>query len=190
MEKQGSINVIIGCMFSGKTSYLIKIARRYSNVKKNVLLINYSDDNRYGDDNKVYTHDLIGLECVFAKDLNKDILENPIFLKKYQESEVICINEGQFYTGLVTFCKKSANIDKKEIHVSGLDGDYLQRPFGEILNLIPIAENIQKLNALCKVCNNGNLAFFTKRISKSKDQFLIGGKEDYIPVCRRHLIDN
>ena len=187
MDKNGSINVIIGCMFSGKTSQLIKIAKRYSNVNKNVLMINYSEDKRYGDDNKVYTHDLIGLDCIFVKDLNKDIQKNPFFLEKYRESEVICINEGQFYTGLVDFCRKSANNDNKEIHVCGLDGDYLQKPFGEILNLIPIAETTKKLNALCKICNNGNLAYFTKRISNSQDQYLIGGKGDYIPVCRTHL---
>ena len=105
----------------------------------------------------------------------------------YLNSDVICINEGQFYNGLFDFCKKSANNYNKEIHVCGLDGDYLQNPFGEMLNLIPISENVKRLSALCKICNNGNLAFFTKRISNSKDQYLIGGKNEYIPVCRKHL---
>jgi thymidine kinase len=181
-----SINVIIGCMFSGKTSELIKIARLSKIVNKKVLIINYVEDTRYSDDkNKMYTHDLVGIDCIFIKDF-VDILGNSKLFKLYIESNVICINEGQFYEGLKKFCLDSVKLGK-EIHVCGLDGDYLQQPFGEMLDLIPNSESVIRLNALCKICNDGTHAFFTKRIIESKNTVYIGGKESYIPVCRRHL---
>ena len=74
------------------------------------------------------------------------------------------------------------------VYVCGLDGDYQQSKFGEILDLIPCSENVVRLSALCKIC--GKKACFTKRISSSDDQVLIGGQEDYIPVCRYHFNSN
>lgn len=182
-----SINVIIGCMFSGKTSELIKIARLNRVVNKKVLIINYSGDTRYTTDNdKMYTHDLVGIDCIVIKKFT-DILNNANFFKLYYNSDVICINEGQFYEGLKEFCMDAIKINK-EVHVCGLDGDYLQNPFGEMLDLIPISENVTRLHALCKICNDGTRAFFTKRITDSTDTILIGSTESYIPVCRKHLV--
>ena len=174
-----SLNIIIGCMFSGKTSKLIQIARRNRSIDKKVLIINFVGDIRYGSD-KIYTHDIEGLDCI-----NLDSLDH-LLEEKYNESSVICINEGQFFTDLVKFCIKALQ-DNKEVHVCGLDGDYLQRPFGKILDLIPLSDNVIRLHALCKMCNNGNPAMFTKRIVDSDKTLLIGGHDCYIPVCRKHL---
>ena len=174
-----SLNLIIGCMFSGKTSKLIQEARRNKSIDKKVLIINYKADNSYGED-KVYTHDIDGLPCTNLMSFSElsDV--------EYHNSEVICINEGQFFDDIVIFCIKALK-DNKDIHVCGLDGDYLQRPFGKILDLIPLADNVIKLHALCKTCNNGQLAMFTKRIVNSNETLLIGGDECYIPVCRKHI---
>jgi thymidine kinase len=176
----GSINVIIGCMFSGKTSELIKIARRNRIINKNVIIINYSDDLRYSDESKMMSHDRIGLECISCRNLN-EILNN----NQYPAADIICINEGQFYENLHNFCTVASQ--HKHVYVCGLDGDYLQRPFGEMLSIIPIAENVERLHAFCKGCNDGTLAFFTKRIADSDETVLIGGEESYIPVCRKCL---
>jgi thymidine kinase len=176
----GSVNVIIGCMFSGKTSELIKIARRNRIINKNVMVINYSDDLRYSDETKMMTHDHIGLDCISCRDLH-EILNNDL----YPNADIICINEGQFYNNLYNFCSVASK--EKHVYVCGLDGDYLQRPFGEMLRIIPIAENVERLSAFCKVCNDGTLAFFTKRITESNETILIGGEESYIPVCRKCL---
>lgn len=177
----GTISVIIGCMFSGKTSELIRIARRNKVINKKVLLINHTDDVRYSD-SQVISHDLIGIDCIMCSDLN-DIFGMDL----YKDADIVCIDEGQFYLNLYSFCKKAANEDSKHVYVCGLDGDYKQEPFGEILMLIPIAEDVKKLNAFCKGCNNGNLGFFTKRTVKSDEKVLIGSTESYIPVCRKCL---
>lgn len=182
----GEINLYIGCMFSGKTSEIIKIVRRFKSINKKVMVLNYSEDKRYGDE-QIITHDLIGVEAIMINNL-EDIFQNKSYKKIYDESDIICINEGQFFKGLVKFCQKSANEYNKMVYVCGLDGDYQQSKFGDILDLIPCSENVVRLSALCKIC--GKKACFTKRISSSDDQVLIGGQEDYIPVCRYHFNSN
>ena len=182
----GEINVYIGCMFSGKTSELIKIVKRFESIHKKVMVLNFSEDTRYGN-NKILTHDLVGVDALMIKDF-KEIFDNESYKELYDSSEVICINEGQFFKNLVQFCQKSANEYNKMVYVCGLDGDYKQERFGEMLDLIPCAENIVRLSALCKFC--GKKACFTKRISKSDNQILIGGQDDYMPVCRKHLHSN
>mgnify|MGYP001152997727 CR=1 FL=1 len=178
----GEINLILGCMFSGKTSELIKIVRRYRSIKKNVMVLNYCKDTRYSNE-EIMTHDLIGEKAFMINNFD-DIENNEEYKKIYYNSDIICINEGQFFKGLVKFCNLSANEHNKKIYVCGLDGDFKQEKFGEILDLIPCSENITRLSALCNIC--GKKACFTKRVSKSNDQILIGGKENYIPVCRLH----
>jgi len=100
------------------------------------------------------------------------------------EVDVICINEGQFFENLVVFCTGMCNIGK-EIYVCGLDGDYLKRPFGEILNLVPHCDTVTKMYALCMNCRNGTKACFTKKISNSNSLIEIGSSEIYMPVCRK-----
>jgi len=175
-----SINLIMGCMFSGKTSEIISVAKMNKLLNRNVLIINYEEDSRYSSADKITTHDKTSLDCITC---GKD-LELAKSLKGYTESDVICINEGQFFKNLVKFCVDACE-DGKIIHVCGLDGDYLKRPFGEILELIPYCENVRKLHAICMGCMNGTLASFTKRIIKSEDLVLIGSVESYMPVCRK-----
>ena len=170
------LNLILGCMFSGKTTELLRIAKRLQSINLKVLLINYHEDTRYSK-TEMTTHDKTGLPCMFVKDLN-DV--------NYKVSNIICINEAQFFTGLKEFCIKALN-DNKTLYISGLDGDFKQEPFGEILDLIPLCNNITKLHAFCKMCGNTTKAHFTKRITDSKEQKLIG-TDEYIPVCRNHLV--
>lgn len=176
-----SIHLITGCMFSGKTSALINIAKMNKLLDKCVIIINYEHDTRYSDSNKVMTHSGMSLECIpCAKDLLFMLTEDPVIKK----TDVICINEGQFFDNLVDFCKCMCDLGK-EVHVCGLDGDYLRRPFGEILNLIPVCDTYTKLYALCMSCKNGNYASFTKKITNSNNLIEIGSTEMYIPVCRK-----
>lgn len=175
-----SINLIIGCMFSGKTSELIRIAKMNKLLGKNVLIINFDEDRRYTDNEKVCTHDRITLDCFPC---GRDIAHVKIF-QEYIDAEIICINEGQFFDNLLDFCLGACS-EGKEVHICGLDGDYLKRPFGEILNLIPHCESVQKLTALCLNCKDGTKACFTKRICESTETVLIGSTESYVPVCRK-----
>lgn len=175
-----SINLIMGCMFSGKTSSLINIAKISKLINRKVLLINYKEDTRYSSSDNITTHDSVSIECVpCGKDLSV-----MLSTQDYIDSEVICINEGQFFDNLIHFCKIACR-DEKEVHVCGLDGDYLRCPFGELLNLIPLCDDVKKLKALCMSCKNGTLASFTKRIGHSQSLIEIGSTEMYIPVCRK-----
>jgi len=170
-------------MFSGKTHALINIAKMNKLLDRKVLIINFEEDSRYSESNKITTHDNISLDCVSC---GKDILSMKD-TKEFLESEIICINEGQFFQNLVQFCVDACSKNKL-VYVCGLDGDYLKRPFGEILNLIPHCETVYKLHAICMSCKNGTLASFTKRIISSEELVLIGSTGSYIPVCR-HCYD-
>jgi thymidine kinase len=172
-----SIHLIIGCMFSGKTTALINATKMNKLLNKKVLMINYNLDNRYSSSDKMITHDLISVECLACE---KDLLKCAID----SEINVICINEGQFFENLVVFCTAMCNIGK-EIYVCGLDGDYLKRPFGEILNLIPHCDTVTKMYALCMNCKNGTKACFTKKMNNSDSLIEIGSYDIYTPVCRK-----
>jgi thymidine kinase len=174
----GELHLIVGCMFSGKTTALLQIAKRLKSIGQSVKLINYAEDTRYSNTD-VTTHDKhsCNIESHFTTDLDS------LDVKDYS---VICINEAQFFTGLKKFCIDLIN-KSKVVYVSGLDGDFKQRPFGEILELIPLCDTITRLHAFCKICKNGNFAYFTKRITDSQEQKLIG-TDEYIPVCRKHLL--
>ena len=175
---QCSLNLIIGPMFSGKTTELLRVAKRLKSINNKVLLLNYSEDTRYSNTAMV-THDNEGLPCEFVNNLTK------ISIDTICEYDVICINEGQFFANLVKFCMQCLKMNKS-VYVCGLDGDFKQEKFGEILDLIPKCDTIIKLHSYCSICKNGTFAPFTKRITNSNEQKLIGTNE-YIPVCRRHL---
>lgn len=175
-----SINLIIGCMFSGKTSELIRIAKMNKLLDKKVLMINFDEDCRYTNSEQVCTHDHVTIDSLPC---GRDICYVKTF-QDYNDAEIICVNEGQFFDNLLLFCLEACS-EKKEIHVCGLDGDYLKRPFGEILNLIPHCESVKKLTALCLSCKDGTSACFTKRTCESTETVFIGSTESYVPVCRK-----
>jgi thymidine kinase len=100
--------------------------------------------------------------------------------------DVIAIDEAQFFTGLRDFV---VNISPyvKRIIIAGLDGDFLQRPFGEIFEVLPLASEVLKLHALCMICNDGTLASFTKRLCEDTAQELVGDSDIYKAVCIKCL---
>lgn len=173
----GYLKIILGCMFSGKTSKLITIYKRHLIADIPTCIINYIEDVRY-DTTQLSTHDGIKVQCMRAKNL-EDILTDEV-IKKY---DVIIINEGQFFSDLYNVVKKLVNECDKTVYVGGLDCDYKMEKFGDLLNLIPLCNEVEKLNAICGICKGR--ASFTKRISSTiKEQVIIGGAETYIPVCR------
>ena len=87
----------------------------------------------------------------------------------YVKADVIFIEEGQFFPDLFRFATTAADLDNKTVYVTGLDGDYKREVFGDICRLIPHAENVTKLKALCGICKDGTLANFTKRIVESRE---------------------
>ena len=146
------------------------------------LCINYIDDNRYGNIyTNMYSHNELHIECIKVKNL-ADVDINLIL-----QSKVILINEGQFFSDLIQYCKLWCNEYQKDIVVCGLDGDYQQNPFGQILNLIPYANSVVKLNAFCQICLDGTKAYFTHRVSNETDQIVIG-VNNYQAVCRECML--
>jgi thymidine kinase len=167
----------MGCMFSGKSTELIRRLKRHRAINERILVINSSKDTR-STHQVVKTHDSETMDCLKVSDLDSFELACSI--------DVIAIDEAQFFTGLLEFVKRMEN-RVKTIIVAGLDGDFLQRPFGEILSLIPMADDVLKVHALCMVCKDGTLASFTKRLSNDTSQELIGDCDIYKAVCRKCL---
>lgn len=179
----GKITLIIGCMFSGKSTEIIKIYNKCKTEENNILLINHKIDTRYGQ-NVMSSHNNIQLPCLTCSELTKIV-----GTKMYNNADMIMIDEAQFFPDLFDFATNAADIHNKELFIAGLDGDYKRKPFGDISKLISYCDNIIKLKSYCKYCNSKNKnAIFTKRIVDSDQQFLVGGSESYIPVCRKHYL--
>jgi len=95
----------------------------------------------------------------------------------------VLINEGQFFSDLVPAVRDMVDSMKKHVFISGLDGDFRREKFGDILDLIPVCDKVEKLSALCAVCKNGTPAIFSKRITDESSQVVIGS-DNYKPLCR------
>jgi thymidine kinase len=180
----GYLELIIGPMYSGKTSKLLEIYKQCKFCDIPVAVINHSFDNRYHD-TMLSSHDKIMIPCVQTSQL-KDIwyLENCKTCKTndLHKSNVILINEGQFFDDLFEVVIDMLK-NNKTVYVCGLDGDFERKKFGQIIDLIPYCDKVNKITSLCSICKNGKFAIFSLRITNEKEQTLIGS-ENYVPVCR------
>jgi thymidine kinase len=186
MENQtncGYLEVILGPMFSGKTSKLIDIYKQYQYCSIPVLVINHSADVRYSN-TTMNTHDNASVPCVFSAKLLDVITEN-INLFTANGSVAVLINEGQFFPDLYNAVYEMVNIYKAHVYVAGLDGDYRRQKFGQMLDLIPISNTVYKLNSLCAMCKNGTKAIFSYRIDVQKKEQVQIGSSEYLPLCRQ-----
>nr|XP_045595564.1 thymidine kinase, cytosolic-like isoform X2 [Procambarus clarkii] len=171
---KGQIQIIFGPMFSGKTTELMRRLKRYQISKHQVLIIKYANDTRY-DMNGIATHDQQVLPAISATQL-KSLKEKAL------EYSVIGVDEGQFFPDTVEFAEEMANRGKIVI-VAALDGTYQRSEFGNILHLVPLAESVVKLTAVCMICYEE--ASYTKRTSTETAVEVIGGCDKYIATCRR-----
>jgi thymidine kinase len=176
------INLYMGCMYSVKTSELIKECRKAQLIKKKVLTINYIGDNRYSENSYAMSHNMDKVECIKVSKLS-DIPNNQITTTDY-----IFIDEAQFYPDLLEYVLFWGETYKKSIYVFGLVSDYKRNKFGQILDLIPYCDKVHKLDALCIKCNDGTEAIFSHRLSNEAEQNVIGSS-NYISVCRKHYLD-
>ncbi|MBA0868745.1 hypothetical protein Goshw_018348 [Gossypium schwendimanii] len=149
-----------------------------------VAVIKSNKDTRYGLDS-IVTHDGMKLPCWALANLSS--FRQKIGPDAYDQLDVIGIDEAQFFEDLYDFCCEAADHDGKTVIVAGLDGDYLRRSFGSVVNIIPLANSVTKLTARCELC--GKRAFFTLRKTDETETELIGGAEVYMPVCRQHYVD-
>ena len=173
-KKSGCIEVVCGSMFSGKTEELIRRLRRAQFANQKIAIFKPTVDNRYSDV-EVVSHD-------FHKLTSTPIKDPADMLKVGPEVKVVGVDEAQFFgDSLVEVCQTLANRGVRVI-VAGLDMDYLGQPFGPMPRLMAVAEDVQKVHAICVKC--GALASFSHRLSKSQDLVLLGEKDFYESLCR------
>ena len=173
-KKSGSIEVICGSMFSGKTEELIRRLRRAQFAGQKIAIFKPKLDVRYSEDN-VVSHDL--------KSVPSTAIKNPteIFLMD-SDVRVVGIDEAQFFDdSLIKGVQTLANRGVRVI-VAGLDTDYMGKPFGPMPALMAVAEEVQKVHAICVKC--GNLANHSHRLTKDQNLVVLGEKDVYEPLCR------
>lgn len=197
-KHKGTLCMRIGPMYSGKTTWLNSELTQFADKGFKVLKITHQCDKR----NDVAACDESGsthnssykslsnkIKCVRVSQLcDVDITD----------CHVIGIDEAQFFDDLVTISTRWVEDEGKHLRVAGLDGDFRKHKFGQVLDLIPLCDEVVKLNASCKLCLEelkrlnfqGNIHSiigpFTKRIGDSTEQILTGGSDLYLPVCRFH----
>jgi thymidine kinase len=187
--EEGYLELILGPMFSGKTTQIIQIHNNYSYIGKKVVVINFSEDKRYHD-TMLSTHDRKMIPCILSDDLI-DIWSNTLnpHYSELNEADVILINEGQFFKGLKDVVLDMVEKQGKIVYICGLDGDFKRQKFGELLDLIPYCDKVSKLTSLCSVCRNGKKGLFSCRLTKETAQVVIGS-DNYKPLCRSCYLDN
>ncbi len=193
-SKSGYLEIILGSMYSGKTSRLVEIYKQCKFCNMSVAVINHCIDNRY-DDELLSTHDKIMIPCIKTERLfdiwtdSIDMEDNVAIIPRIKDkfkvatSDVILINEGQFFPDLEEFVKRLLS-ENKQVYICGLDGDFERKKFGQILDLIPLCDKVHKLSSLCSLCKNGTKGIFSMRLTSEKEQTVVGS-ENYIPVCRK-----
>jgi len=171
----GWIEVIVGCMFSGKSEELIRRLRRAQIARQHVQIFKPAIDTRYAHDQIVSHSEMrIASRAVASARALRERVET--------DAGVNGIDEGQFFDqDLPLVCNELANEGKRVI-VAGLDQDYLGQPFEPMPQLLAIAEYITKTQAVCMVC--GNPASYTQRLVASEDRVLLGAQGLYEARCR------
>lgn len=177
-KKRGTIEVIAGSMFSGKTEELIRRLKRAKIAKLKVEIFKPAIDTRYSVA-EVVSHD------------ENTILSTPVdnsgnIMLLTGDVDVIGIDEAQFFdNGLIDVCTTLADMGTRVI-IAGLDMDFKGKPFGPIPGLMAIADYVTKVHAICMRC--GDVAQFSHRLSKADKLVLLGEKDEYEPLCRSCFI--
>jgi thymidine kinase len=175
MIQGGKIKLILGPMFSGKSTRLVETVRKYTYKNKKTILVNFVGDKRYSENSQIVTHDLNkydSLSCQMLGDIY-DIIKN---------YDVIGIDEGQFYPDVVNISEKLA-YNGKILVIAALSGNFKMEPFENVSKLISKADKIKLMKAYCFYCQK--LAGFSLRTVCSDKEILIGAAEAYRPVCKK-----
>jgi len=173
-QRRGSIEVICGSMFSGKTEELIRRLKRAKFAKQKVEIFKPKIDTRYSEE-EVVSHDRNAIRSTPVESSGSILLMSG-------NVEVIGIDEAQFFDeGLVDVCTQLANQGVRVI-IAGLDMDFRGVPFGPIPALCAVAEDVYKVHAICVRC--GALAYISHRLVENEKRVLLGESIEYEPICR------
>uniref|UniRef100_A0A6C0KCL7 thymidine kinase n=1 Tax=viral metagenome TaxID=1070528 RepID=A0A6C0KCL7_9ZZZZ len=171
------LEIILGCMFSGKSSELIRRVSRYEAIGHKCCVINSALDSRT---DGVATHSGKSREALKVHELGA-ATSSHVFL----DAQVVAVDEAQFFGDLVDFCLLCEVLGKTLI-VAGLDGDADRKPFGHILQCIPLCDEVVKLTAMDMVSKDGTPAIFSKRLSSGAAVVDVGGTDKYAAVSRKN----
>lgn len=172
--RKGWIEVIAGCMFSGKTEELIRRLKRARIARQTVEIFKPSMEVRY-DESQIVSHDANSIQSTPVPSSSNILLLG-------HDADVIGIDEAQFFDDQLPYvCQTLANSGIRVI-VAGLDMDYLGKPFGPMPQLLATADYISKVHAICISCSD--LATHSHRIVEDSSLILLGEKDSYIPLCR------
>lgn len=187
--RNGKLDLVLGTMFSGKTSYLLSKIAQYSNLNLKILYINIEFDNRSSD--MFSTHN----PYLHSNDKKNNISQNVTMIKTkklsnvdYKPYDIIFIDESHFFEDLVKTVNELLQ-NKKYVIVASLVSDFTGKKFGEAIDLVPMCDEIHKLHAYCTMCINNKTyrqSIYSKKITSNTNIVDIGGSDKYIPVCREH----
>jgi len=199
-----TLEIIIGPMFSGKSTELLRRLNIYAAMNLRVLYINSSFDDRattawsthnptmksLGNITAIKVQDLTDLETEIEFRHGEEVNKAPL-----ASFDVIGIDEAQFFIGLKDFALGQVENHHKKVLIAGLNSDFKRAKFGEILDLIPVCDTIDKLTPFCKMCwENSNEhvnALFSMRINSENDAVIdVGDSGKYAPVCRKCYLEN
>ena len=172
-----SLEILMGSMFSGKSTELIRRVKRRIAIGRSVRVVNHAIDTRVEGDN-VKTHDDCTMTATKVPTLEIDLLS---------DVDVIAVDEIQFFSNIKPWVENALKLGKHVI-LAGLDGDFKQEKFGELFDVIPLADEVLKLRALCMICNDGTPGPFTQRTIVDDTQVVVAAADSYRAVCRRHLL--
>lgn len=178
-----SLQIILGPMFSGKSTFIIRNYDLYKDKMK-TLVINYKKDNRYDNGDFICSHNLEKRAAVKLENLEE-------LDESYYNYEYFLIDEGHFFKDLKEFTLKLLSL-KKKVTIVGLNGDINGNIFTNIISLIPYCEGMKYLTSLCSICKNDNKGFLhikidSKTLKDSKEYKSVGGAETYKTVCKYHF---
>jgi thymidine kinase len=190
-KNMGKLEIIMGTMFSGKTSYLLNKIALFVELNLKVLYLNIDFDDR--SELEFSTHNPIFNSSDFK---NKDKMIENLTMSKvrdfsnitFESYDIIMIDEAHFFEDIIKFTKKLLD-NKKHVIIATLIADYKGNKFGKVLDLIPICDEVIRLESYCIECSKQkkiNKAIYSKRINKNKESIDIGGSDKYIAVCREH----
>lgn len=178
-----SLHLILGPMFSGKSTRLIEHIRAFKTLDYPMMVVKPDIDRRYTETNDICTHNQDKEEC-YTVPIHD--LETILDRHEFKKAKVVMIEEGQFFSNLYKTVLRMLDDEKKHIYITALNGDSQRKLFGEIYLLLPLCTKIEWLQALCIRCKNGTPAIYSKRTSDSSEQIVVGSQDKYEAVCFEH----
>jgi len=165
------IQLFLGPMYAGKTTLLMNLFKKHGGI-----ILDFSD--RKCQEGRMMNHDKQSVSCIHLPRLQDIHTADTSIQRRFSLAPYIYINEAQFFPDLLEFAKRW---EEKDIYIFGLDGDFQRKPIGQILDVIPLCDKVEKLNGLCSRCKSKSI--FSKRITQDTQQILLD-ETAYIPLCR------